>query len=125
MQIINSMLLVGNIASTSLSSVERNFVLQLLENGVNGSSIGNIVNFYFTKQTMGAVRPRAHQGNWQPQRNRNFRELISASVEHMLLNGAAQIEETATRCSIHYQDMKHFHSLVCTPTVKTCMSSSY
>jgi hypothetical protein len=24
------------------------------------------------------IRARAHQGNWQPQRNRNFRELLSA-----------------------------------------------
>jgi hypothetical protein len=29
------------------------------------------------------------------QRNRNFRELVSAWVQHMLLNGAAQIVETA------------------------------
>jgi hypothetical protein len=42
------------------------------------------------------LRVRAHQGNWQLQRNRNFRELLSAWAEHMSLNGAAQIEETAT-----------------------------
>jgi hypothetical protein len=45
-------------------------------------------------QSRESFRPRSHQGNWQPQRNRNFRELLSAWVEHMLLNGAAQIEET-------------------------------
>jgi hypothetical protein len=38
-----------------------------------------------------------HQGNFQPQRNGNFRALVLAWVEHMLLNGAAQIEETATK----------------------------
>jgi hypothetical protein len=41
------------------------------------------------------LRGRVHHGNWQPQRNRNIRELLSALVEHILLNGAAQIEETA------------------------------
>jgi hypothetical protein len=41
------------------------------------------------------LRARAHQGSWQPQCNRNFRELLSGWIEHMLLNGAAQIEETA------------------------------
>jgi hypothetical protein len=41
------------------------------------------------------LKARGHQENWQPQRNRNFRELLSAWVEHMLLNGAAQTEETA------------------------------
>jgi hypothetical protein len=45
----------------------------------------------------GNVRARAHQGNWQPQRNRNFRELLSARIEHMLLNGRAKIVETATQ----------------------------
>jgi hypothetical protein len=44
------------------------------------------------------VRPRAQRGNRQPQRNRNFRELLSAWVEHMLLNGAAHIEETLGNC---------------------------
>jgi hypothetical protein len=43
------------------------------------------------------LRERIHQGSRQPQRNRNFRKLLSARVEHMLLNGAAQIEETATQ----------------------------
>jgi hypothetical protein len=38
-----------------------------------------------------SLRERAHQGNWQPQRNRNFQELLSARAEHILLNGAAQI----------------------------------
>jgi hypothetical protein len=42
---------------------------------------------------------RAHQGNWQPQRNPNLRELLSAGVEYMSLNGAAQIEETADKNS--------------------------
>jgi hypothetical protein len=32
----------------------------------------------------------------QPQHNCSFQELLSAWVEHMLLNGAAQIEEMAT-----------------------------
>jgi hypothetical protein len=41
------------------------------------------------------LRPRKQQGNWQTQRNHNLRELLSARGEHMLLNGAAQIEETA------------------------------
>jgi hypothetical protein len=41
------------------------------------------------------VLGRGHQGKWQLQRNHNFLELLSASVEHMLLNGAVQIEETA------------------------------
>jgi hypothetical protein len=40
-----------------------------------------------------SVKARAHQGNWQPQRNRNFKELLS----HVELNGAGQIEETATQ----------------------------
>jgi hypothetical protein len=39
----------------------------------------------------------AHQGNWQPQRNRDFREVLSATVEQMLINWAAQIEENATQ----------------------------
>jgi hypothetical protein len=42
-----------------------------------------------------SVRAGPHQGNWQSQRNRNFRELLSAWVEHVLLNGAAPNEETA------------------------------
>jgi hypothetical protein len=50
----------------------------------------------FHKRT---IRARAHQGNWQPQRNRNFQELLSASVEHKELTGAAQIEETAMQLS--------------------------
>jgi hypothetical protein len=46
----------------------------------------------------GRLRGRAHQGNWQPQRNRNFRALLlSGWVEHVELNSAAQIEETPTR----------------------------
>jgi hypothetical protein len=47
-----------------------------------------------------AVRARAHQGNWQPQRNRNLREQISAWVVHMLLNAVAQLEETATQFAL-------------------------
>jgi hypothetical protein len=43
------------------------------------------------------TRAGAHQGNWQPQRNSNFRELLSAWVEHKLLNGAVRIEEMATQ----------------------------
>jgi hypothetical protein len=42
-----------------------------------------------------SLRVMAHQGNWQLQRDRNFREFLLASVQHMQLNGAAQIEETA------------------------------
>jgi hypothetical protein len=41
--------------------------------------------------------PGPHRGNWQPQRNRDFREMLSDRVEHMLVNGAAQIEKTATQ----------------------------
>jgi hypothetical protein len=46
-------------------------------------------------ETKESHRARAHQGNWQPQRNCNFWELLSAWVQHMLLNGAVEIEETA------------------------------
>lgn len=42
------------------------------------------------------VRARAHQWNWQPQRNRNFRELLDW-VEHLELNWVVQIEEMATQ----------------------------
>jgi hypothetical protein len=35
------------------------------------------------------------RGDTKETSNRNFRDLLSAWVEHMLLNGAAQIEETA------------------------------
>jgi hypothetical protein len=35
------------------------------------------------------------RGHTKETGNRNFREFLSASVEHMLLNGAVQIEETA------------------------------
>jgi hypothetical protein len=44
-----------------------------------------------------SLRARAYQENWQLQRNSNFRELLSTRVENMLLNGAAQIEETTTQ----------------------------
>jgi hypothetical protein len=43
------------------------------------------------------VRPGAHQGNWQLKRNRDFREVLSAGVEHMLVNGGTHIEETETQ----------------------------
>jgi hypothetical protein len=56
-----------------------------------------------------AVRPRTHKGNWQPQRNRNFRKLLSARVEHVLLNGAAQIMETATQ----FPQFALLHSVAC------------
>jgi hypothetical protein len=60
--------------------------------------IESVAGFYERgNEPSSSVRARAHQGNWQPQRNSNFRELLSAWIEHMLLNGAAQIEETATR----------------------------
>jgi hypothetical protein len=48
-----------------------------------------------TKYTQEIIWARAHLEIWQPQRNRNFRKLLSALVEHVLLNGAAEIEETA------------------------------
>jgi hypothetical protein len=38
-----------------------------------------------------SLRAGTHEGNWQPQRNRNFRELLSDSTEHMLLNGAVAL----------------------------------
>jgi hypothetical protein len=53
---------------------------------VNRQSLSNLTS-----------RARAHQGNWQPQCNHNFRELLSDWVEHVELNGAAQIEETAAQ----------------------------
>jgi hypothetical protein len=37
------------------------------------------------------------RGHSKENGNRNFRELLSALVEQMLLNGAAQIEEMATQ----------------------------
>jgi hypothetical protein len=45
----------------------------------------------------GERTPRKLATATQPQRNRNFRELLSAWVEHVELNGATQIEETATQ----------------------------
>jgi hypothetical protein len=58
-----------------------------------------------------SVRPRAHPGNWQPQRNRDFRELLSAGVGLMLVNGAVQIEETATQLAeslkLNFQATEH------------------
>jgi hypothetical protein len=60
------------------------------------SLFGILTTLFSKNPNLGSsLRPRAHQGNWQPQRNRNFRELLSAWVEQMLLNGAAKIEETA------------------------------
>jgi hypothetical protein len=55
------------------------------------------------------ARPRAHKGNWQPQRNRNFRELLLAWVEHMLLNGATHTEETA----LPFPQFALLHSVNC------------
>jgi hypothetical protein len=55
------------------------------------------------------LRPRAHQGNWQPQRNCDFRELLSAWVEHLLLTGAAQIVETATQ----FPQFALLHAVTC------------
>jgi hypothetical protein len=43
------------------------------------------------------IGARAQKGNWQLQRNRNFRKSLTDGVEHMELNGAAQFEETATQ----------------------------
>jgi hypothetical protein len=63
-----------------------------------------------TEFLFGTLRARAHQGNWQPQRNRNFRELISALlVKHTLLNGAAQIDETA----FPFPQFALLHSVTC------------
>jgi hypothetical protein len=45
----------------------------------------------------------AHRGNWQPQRNRTFRELLSARVEHMLLTGAPQIAERLRNSSSRHR----------------------
>jgi hypothetical protein len=53
---------------------------------------------------------RAHQGNWQPQRNRNFRELLSDRVEHVEMSGAAQIEETATQLHRNSRNTKKLNS---------------
>jgi hypothetical protein len=41
--------------------------------------------------------------------NRNFQELLSAWVEHMLLNGAAQIEEMA----LQFPQFALLHSVTC------------
>jgi hypothetical protein len=43
---------------------------------------------------------RAHQGNWQPHRNCNFRELLSASVELVELNAAYWGNGNATRARL-------------------------
>jgi hypothetical protein len=43
------------------------------------------------------LRPGAHQGKWQLKRKHDFREVLSAWVEHMLICGAAHIEETETQ----------------------------
>jgi hypothetical protein len=54
---------------------------------------------FFLVKHWHSLRPRAHQGNWQPQQNHDFWEVLSARVEHVLVNGAVQIEETATQIS--------------------------
>jgi hypothetical protein len=51
------------------------------------------------------VLVQLERGHTKKTGNRNFREILSGRVDHMLLNGAAQIEERATqfpylRCSI-------------------------
>jgi hypothetical protein len=56
------------------------------------------------------ARARTHQGNLQPQRNRNFREMSSDWVEHVELNGATQIEETATRLQRNLWKTKRVNS---------------
>jgi hypothetical protein len=57
-----------------------------------------------------AIRTRAHHGNWQGQRNCNFRELLSAWTEHVR-NGAAQIEETGKQLAetekLNFQATEH------------------
>jgi hypothetical protein len=49
------------------------------------------------------------QGRTKETGNRNFRELLSVRVEHMLLNGAAQIEETA----LPFAQFALLHSVTC------------
>jgi hypothetical protein len=67
-----------------------------------------------TDQPFTNLRARAHQGNWQPQHNCNFRELLSPWVEHILLNGAAQIEETGNRNATVISEN------CCQPELNTC-----
>jgi hypothetical protein len=42
-------------------------------------------------------RAKAHQGTWRQQRSRNFPQLLLDWVKHVGLNGAGQIEVTATQ----------------------------
>jgi hypothetical protein len=65
---------------------------------------------------MDTIRVRAHHGNWQPQRNRNFREFYQPELnEHMLQNEAAQIEETATQ----FPQFALLHSGTCSTQADT------
>jgi hypothetical protein len=45
------------------------------------------------------------RGHTKETGNRSFRVLLSAWVEHMLLNGAAEIEETALNIELNCFDM--------------------
>jgi hypothetical protein len=65
-----------------------------------------VISLSWTRVT---VWSSANWGNLQPQRNRNFRELLSAWVEYMLVNGAAQIEETA----LQFLQFVLLHSVTC------------
>jgi hypothetical protein len=67
------------------------------------------------------LRARAHQGNWQPQRNPNFRELLSVLVEHMLLNGAAQIEAANRTIALSKPDQTHERLSFECPIYKECV----
>jgi hypothetical protein len=70
----------------------------LRENG-NGSLKKVLLEPWIMFCDMVALKTRAHQWKWQLERKSNFWELLSEWVEHLELNGAAQIEETATNCN--------------------------
>jgi hypothetical protein len=76
--------------------IERNF-LHLVLFGLVFMVKENFVPVVFMLYTHKTLRAMAHQGIWQPQRNRNFREFLSDWFEHVELNGVEQIEETATQ----------------------------
>jgi hypothetical protein len=57
-----------------------------------------------------SLRVKAHQGNWQPQHNPNFRQLLSHWVEHKELNGAAQIEEMAMQLQCNSRKTEKLNS---------------
>jgi hypothetical protein len=88
---------------------------------INLFTIPNPVSSHTTSRD--SMQARAHQGNWQPQRNRNFRELLSAWVEHM---EQAHIEETAKEFSKTAVALRLPVSLVCPrpkcPAVRRCIA---